>query len=104
MHGSKGKERDENQKVQKGKEEVVLQPPPEKGASVEVSTLLSSSNLRPLLSSPSLVSEPEALATAKFSLVSKNISENTGQPRAATGLQANRADVSRLRQTPCNSL
>jgi len=53
--------------------------------------------------SPSLVSEPEALATAKFSLVSKNISENTGQPRAVTGLQANRADVSRLRQTPCNS-
>ena len=71
MHGNKGKEGDENQKVQKGKEEVVLQPPPEKGASVEVSTLLSSSNLRPLLSSPSLVSEPEALATASAACMSK---------------------------------
>ena len=71
MHGNNGKERDENQKVQKGKEEVLLQPTPEKCASVEVSTLLSSSNLRPLLSSPSLVSDPEALTTASAPCMSK---------------------------------
>ena len=95
MHGNKGKERDENQKVQKGKEEVVLQPPPEK-ASVEVSTLLSesSSTLRPLLSSPSLVSEPEALATASAACMSRvekdetKCNDKSETKKAHPGLQA----------------